>query len=116
MIRQIALIALLPLVAGCAAAPRAGTQAATAPPAPVAVTLYRDTVTARMPGGALCTAVREAGGGAWEGRFAGCPQTWPVAVLRPSPRPRVALGPVAADPWVTLGPDPAAPLLYGPTG
>ncbi|EKE43943.1 hypothetical protein OCGS_1924 [Oceaniovalibus guishaninsula JLT2003] len=103
-----ALILLITL-AGCAST----TAIAPREAVPARVTLYRDTVTVEASDGALCTAVRPAGAGGWTGVLAGCPHPWPVAVLRPANRARVPLGPVAADPWVTVAP-PSGVLGYGP--
>ncbi len=103
-------LALLPLLAACAAAG----PPATAPGAPPReVTLYRDTVTARMADGSLCAAVRESGAGPWSAAFRGCPHPWPVRVARTATRPRQPLAPTAADAWVTLG-APGGPMGYAP--
>lgn len=102
---------LLPLLAACAAGPPRAS--APGPAMPRAVTLYRDTVTARMPDGTLCAAVRGTGSGPWSTAFAGCPHPWPVRVLRPPARPRLALSPAAEAPWVTLEP-PGGLLGYAP--
>lgn len=106
---------ILPLVAAACGGPglsRDGGLSAS-PVRPVAVTLYRDTVTARMSDGSLCTGVRESGAGPWATGLRGCPHGWPVEVMRPTSRPRMPLEPVPADPWVRLG-APQGPLDYGP--
>ena len=102
---------LLPLLAACGA-PVSTPQG---PVGPREVTLYRDTVTARMSDGAFCTAVREDGAGPWRATLRGCPHGWPVEVRTPPPRPRVPLAPVAADPWVVLT-APGGPLGFAPQG
>ncbi len=104
---------LLPalLLAACAAAP--GTPVIE-DPAPRAVTLYRDTVTVEMPDGSLCTGVRPGRAGPWRTELAGCAHRWPVAVLRPTERPRLPLIAAPGAPWVKLSP-PGAPVLgFGP--
>ncbi|SFG16174.1 hypothetical protein SAMN04488020_101359 [Palleronia marisminoris] len=101
---------LLPLLAACAAP-----VVADRPIAPREVTLYRDTVTAQMTDGALCTSVRGASSGPWSGAFRGCPHTWPVEVRRPTTRPRLPLAPVAQDPWVVLT-APNGAQGFGPRG
>ncbi|WP_375262369.1 hypothetical protein [Palleronia sp.] len=91
------MLLLLPLLAACAVP-----QVQTGPVAAREVTLYRDTVTARMTDGAFCTAVREGAAGQWSASFRGCPHTWPVKVHRPASRPRQPLVPAAQEPWVVL--------------
>lgn len=82
---------------------------------PASVILYRDTVTVRFDGGALCTMPREATSGAWSGRLAGCPHLWPAEVRRPTSIPRLPLAGDVAEPWVVLhGPDGAR--FYGAGG
>lgn len=102
---------LLPLLAGCGA-PQ---MSADGPVGPREVTLYRDTVTARMTDGAFCTAVREDAGGPWRASFRGCPHTWPVEVHRPTTRPRQPLVPAMQDPWVVLA-APSGALGFAPPG
>ena len=100
------------LLAACAAAPG---RAPVAPGnvTPRNVTLFQDNVTVAMSDGRLCTAVREGRAGPWNATLSGCPHRWPVAVLRPSPRPRLPLAPSVADPWVTLD-APGGPLGFAP--
>ena len=98
------------VLAACASAPDLPR------PGPVAareVTLYRDTLTARMSDGALCTAVREGRAGPWSGAFRGCPHTWPVEVRRPTSRPRLPLVPALENPWVVLT-APSGPAGFSP--
>lgn len=83
-------------------------------PAPRVVTLYRDTVTVQMSDRTLCTAPRTARSGPWQTSLIGCPHTWPVAVLRPTARPRLPLVPGAGDPWVTITPPGDGALGFGP--
>ncbi|SHJ50543.1 hypothetical protein SAMN04488012_110117 [Palleronia salina] len=110
--RWIVLLACL-ATAGCATGP-APSASGGAGVRPVAVTLFRDTVTARMSDGGLCTGVREGRAGPWSTTLAGCPQTWPVAVLRPTGRPRLPLAPAAEAPWVTITPPDRPALGFGP--
>ncbi len=119
MLLRAALPTLLLLLAGCAAPPPpgpggAGTMRGGAGAAvPRQVTLYRDTVTARMSDGTLCAAVREAGAGPWSAPLRGCPHPWPVRVARTATVPRLPLAPTTQAPWVTLG-APSGPLAYAP--
>ena len=109
------MLRFLPLVllAACAAAPDA-TRLPGGAVSPRAVTLFSDTVTARMSDGTLCTGVRQGRAGPWRTTLSGCPHRWPVDVQRPSPRPRLPLVRAEADPWVTLG-APSGPLGYAPS-
>ncbi len=105
------LLLALPLLAACAAEPRPPVSAPAAEPR--AVTLYRDTVTARMADGSLCAAVREGASGPWSASFRGCPHPWPVRVARTADVPRLPLAPTQGDAWVTLA-APGGPLAYAP--
>ncbi|QFU07975.1 hypothetical protein PARPLA_02495 [Rhodobacteraceae bacterium THAF1] len=105
-------LASILLLAACATAPDAP-RVSSGSVSPRAVTLFADNVTARMSDGALCTAVREGRSGPWSATLSGCPHRWPVAVLRPSSRPRLPLVRSDADPWVTLG-APTGPLGFAP--
>ncbi|PZX18446.1 hypothetical protein LX81_01078 [Palleronia aestuarii] len=98
----------------CGAAPDLSTVPPSGDVSPVAVTLYRDTVTARMSDGTLCTGVRDARSGPWRTAFGGCPHGWPVAVERTAPVPRLPLSPAASDPWVTVTPPGRGPLGFAP--
>lgn len=98
------------LLAGCAAVPEAAAPPA---PQPVAVTLYRDTVTVSFRDGALCTAPRPNTSGSWSTTLQGCPHLWPVTVAEPIRRPRLPLGPTDGAPWVILQ-GPQGPLGYAP--
>lgn len=107
-------VLMLAVLAACGV--RTGPDAPSAPRGDVRaaqVTLYRDTVTARMSDGALCAAVREGRAGPWAAPFRGCPHAWPVDVIRPTAQARVPLTAVAADPWVTLG-GPSGVQGFGP--
>lgn len=76
--------------------------------------LYRDTVTVEMSDGTLCAGVREGRAGPWSTVLSGCPNRWPVSVLRPAIAPRMPLVPAASEPWVMLSPPGAPPLGFAP--
>lgn len=108
---------MLAALAGCTESARFETVRPAAVARPVAVVLYRDTVTVRFADGALCAMPRAARSGAWSGRLAGCPHPWPAEVLRPIDLPRVPLSEDAGSPRVVLyGPDGARSYGVGTGG